>query len=162
MNVKKILLISLIAVAVVASFSAVSAGLLDTLMDDSSQGNVVEIENITFNTTNATEFEYVGIKGEWTAYMSKDKNYTCAFINYTGLNDSQYDSEITELKDYLDANFTVQNVNGVDVYKLKEIGENDTVKYFAYGINDDLKFVVQFNHIDPNETAYMASTLEFK
>jgi hypothetical protein len=56
MNVKKILLISLIAVAIVASLSAVNAGLLDDLMGGgSSQGNVVEIENITFNTSNANE-----------------------------------------------------------------------------------------------------------
>jgi hypothetical protein len=43
-------------VAIVASLSAVNAGLLDDLMGGgSSQGNVVEIENITFNTSNANE-----------------------------------------------------------------------------------------------------------
>ena len=42
--------------AIVASLSAINAGLLDDLMGGgSSQGNVVEIENITFNTSNANE-----------------------------------------------------------------------------------------------------------
>ena len=87
MNVKKILLISLIAVAVVASFSAVSAGLLDNLMSgDSSPENVVEVENITFNTTNATKFEYMGTdeKDGWIVYTSND-SVQLAILNYLEL-----------------------------------------------------------------------------
>ena len=166
MDVKKILLIALIAVAVVASFSAVSAGLLDDLMGgDSSSGNVVEIENITFNTTNATEFEYVGTdeRDGWIIYNCND-SVMLAIINYSNLNDSQYDSEIKELKDYLAANFTVQKVNGVDVYTyLNETGENDTqIKYYSLVIDDDFKSVVEFISYDPDESAKMASTLKFK
>ena len=166
MDVKKILLISLIAVAVVASVSAVSAGLLDDLMGgDSSAGNVVEIENITFNTTNATEFEYGGTdeRDGWIIYNCND-SVKLAIINYSNLNDSQYDSEIKELKDYLAANFTVQKVNDVDVYTyLNETGGNDTqIKYYSLVIDDDFKSVVEFISYDPDESAKMASTLKFK
>lgn len=162
MNVKKILLITLIAVAVVASFSAVSAGLLDTLTDEGSPSNVIEIENITFNTTNATVFKYIGVDNEgWSDYVSKDRTRLFSIVNDSGLNDSQYDFEIDELKGYLAANMTAQKVNGVDVYTFNEL-ENDTELYVAYVINDDLKSLVQFSSEDANETAYMASTLEFK
>lgn len=162
MNVKKILLITLIAVAVVASFSAVSAGLLDTLTDEGSPSNVIEIENITFNTTNATVFKYIGVDNEgWSDYVSKDRTRLFSIVNDSGLNDSQYEFEIDELKGYLAANMTAQEVNGVDVYTFNEL-ENDTELYVAYVINDDLKSLVQFSSEDANETAYMASTLEFK
>lgn len=162
MNVKKILLITLIAVAVVASFSAVSAGLLDTLTDEGSPSNVIEIENITFNTTNATVFKYIGVDNEgWSDYVSKDRTRLFSIVNDSGLNDSQYEFEIDELKGYLAANMTAQKVNGVDVYTFNEL-ENDTELYVAYVINDDLKSLVQFSSEDANETAYMASTLEFK
>lgn len=163
---KKILLISLIAVSIVASLSAVSAGLLDNLMGGgSSAQNVVEIENITFNTTNATKFEYIGTdeRDGWIIYSNND-TINLGIINYTNLNDTQYNSEIKELKDYLAANCTVQKVNGVDVYTyLNETAKNDTqIKYYSFVIDEDFKSVVEFSSYDPNETAKMAATLKFK
>ncbi|WP_298525318.1 hypothetical protein [uncultured Methanobrevibacter sp.] len=164
MDVKKILLISLIAVAIVASLSAVSAGLLDDLMGGgSSPENVVEIENITFNTTNATKFEYAGIDENdgWVIYMSD--SVRLGILNYTDLNDTQLNFEMKELKDYLAANFTVQKVNGVDVYTyLNETGGNDTqTKYYTFVIDEDYKSVVEFISYDQDEAVKMASTLKF-
>lgn len=166
MNVKKILLISLIAVAIVASLSAVSAGLLDDLMGGgSSPGNVVEIENITFNTTNATKFQYVGTEelDGWIIYEN-ELGDRCNIINDNDLNDSQWEYEIKELKDYLAANSTVQKVNGVDVYtSLNNTGENNTqIMYSAFVIDEDYKTVVEFDSFDPNETAIMALSFKFK
>ena len=57
MNIKRILLISILAVAIVASFTVVSAGLFDGLMGGEQKDNVIEIDNITFNATNATKFK---------------------------------------------------------------------------------------------------------
>ena len=73
-------------------------------------------------------------------------------------------SEIKELKDYLAANFTVQKVNGFDVYtNLNETGENDTqTKYYTFVIDDDYKAVVEFISYDQDEAVKMASTLKFK
>ena len=56
MDTKKVLLITLIAVAILASVSVVSAGMFDGLFGGQQQDNVIEIDNITFNTTNATNF----------------------------------------------------------------------------------------------------------
>ena len=81
------MLVSLIAVAIAASLSAVSAGLLDDLMGgESSPENVVEIENITFNTTNATKFEYAGTDENdgWVIYMSND-SVKAGILNYINL-----------------------------------------------------------------------------
>lgn len=162
MNIKRALLILLIVVAVISSVGAVSAGLFDGLLGQ-TQDNVVEIENITFNTTNATEWEYVGDDGQgWVAYMTKDNISACAIMNGSDLSDSQYDFEVNELKDIMATYYTVQKVNGIDVYTLNDVDGNDTEFYYAFVINDDLKTAVQLNSITPNETAYMASTLEFK
>ena len=73
--------------AIAASLSAVSAGLLDDLMGgESSPENVVEIENITFNTTNATKFEYAGTDENdgWVIYMSND-SVKAGILNYINL-----------------------------------------------------------------------------
>ena len=164
MDVKKILMISLIAVAVVASFSAVSAGLLDSLNAEGSSDNVVEIENITFNTTNATKFEYLEIDEDgWLVYVSEDLEHYCAIVNDSDMNDSQYAAEIKELKDELAANGTVQKINGVDVYSYNGDVENDTEMFYStFVIDDDLKFVVEFDSVNPDEAAKMASTFKFK
>ena len=164
MDVKRILLISLFAVAVMASFSAVSAGLLDNLMAEDSPSNVVEIENITFNTTNATKFEYLEIDEDgWLVYISDDFEHYCAIVNGSDMNDSQYASEIKELKDELAANGTVQKINGVDVFTYNGTVENDTERlYSTFVINDDLKTVIEFDSVNPDEAAKMASTLKFK
>ena len=70
MNVKKILLISLIAVAVIVSVSAVSAGFFDGLFGEEQQDNVIEIENITFNTTNVTEFKLYNHTEDFGVYWN--------------------------------------------------------------------------------------------
>ena len=69
MNIKKILIISLIPLAVIVSVNAVSAGWFDGLFGEQQKDNVIEIDNITFNTTNVTKFELcnesMDINGIW-------------------------------------------------------------------------------------------------
>lgn len=57
MDIKKVLLITLIAVAIILSVSAVSAGLFDGLMGGGQQDNIIEIDGMIFNTTNAADFK---------------------------------------------------------------------------------------------------------
>lgn len=87
MDMRKILMISIIAVAVVASVSAVSAGFLDGLFGEESQDNVIEIGHITFNTTNVSKFK-LGDRTEesgayWEWYTDEnDTGYTLNYLNF--------------------------------------------------------------------------------
>lgn len=157
MNMKKVLLASLIAVAVIASVSVVSAGLFDGLMGEQHKDAVVEIENITFNTTNVTKF--------------KLHNETDGYKWYLDENDTGYNVHIFNLDEYNGIPTTPQNenspsetINGVVVYTTTansgpHVGEP---RYRAYVENHDLNKLIRVVSPDPNETAKMASTLKFK
>ena len=89
MNIKKILLISIIAVAIIASVSVVSAGLFDGWFGKEPQDNVIEIDGITFNTTNVTKFKLNKEDyGEYTdtyGYVDEnDTGYNVHIFNATG------------------------------------------------------------------------------
>lgn len=168
MDIKKIFLISLIAVAVIASVSVVSAGLFDGLFGGEPQDNIVELDNITFNTTNATKFklknESEGSGGYYKWYM--DENETGYNINIYNL--SKTDDFGLMLKSYKARydydTLPSETVNGVVIYTSSantgsHVGEP---RYIAFVENRDLNTIVDFWSPDPNETAKMALSLKFK
>lgn len=168
MKVKKILLITLIAVAIIASVSAVSAGLFDGLFGEEQKDNVIEIDHISFNTTNVTKFK---IYNQTEGYGGYHKHYMDE--NHTGYNVHIYNSSKGENIAWKDAlkefkgdsydNIPSETINGVVVYTTSaNIGEHvGEPRYKAYVENRDAKTIVEFWSPDANETAKMISTLKF-
>ena len=157
MDVKRILLISLIAIAVIASVSSVSAGLFDGLFGEEQKDNVIEIDNITFNTTNVTKFELYNESDGWKWYMDENKSgYNIHIIDFDEV-DGLVTTPETE-------NAPSETVNGVVVYT-KTANTGDHVgepRYVAYVVNKDLNNEIVLWSPDPNETAKMALSLKFK
>ena len=162
MDIKRILLISLIAVAVIASVSVVSAGLFDGLFGGEQQDNVIEIENITFNTTNTTDFTlYENNSGEgYKCYVSDNctGNFTVWVLD---LNQDTY------VYSYLINEKIRPNpssvVDGYVVYNtMSDIGSQvGEPRYTSYVENKNLNEVIIFVSPDANETVKMVSTLKF-
>ncbi len=168
MDIKKALLILLIAVAILVSVSAVSAGLFDNLLNVEPQDNIVELDNITFNTTNATKFtlknESEGPGGYYKWYLDENgTGYNVHIYNLSKVDD--FGSMVNSYQAQEDfANLPKETVNGVVVYTTTantgdHVGEP---RYKAYVENKDLKSIVGFSSPDPNETAKMALSLKFK
>lgn len=163
MNMKRVLMIFLIAVAIISSVSAVSAGLFDDLLGQ-NQDNVVEIENITFQTINETKLEFGEMYGGWNCYYGEnDTGYAVYIANFSLGNDSQWDGELKEFEESI-ANLTMENISGVKICNESVIDDNGTEKiwYETYVIDEDHRTVVELLSTDLNETIKMASTLEFK
>lgn len=167
MNMKRALLIFLIAVAIVASISAVSAGLFDGLFSQ-SQDNVIELDNITFNMTNVTKFKLYNSSGEKGMYArwfvdEDESEYDVQIYNYSALDESYYNQWVIEYFGYF-ANMPSQDINGVVVYNIsadsgKHIGD---VRYVASLEMRDSKTVIAISTPDMNETVKMISTLKLK
>ena len=162
MDVKKILLVALIAVAIVASVSAVSAGLFDGLFGEEQKDNVNELDNVTFNTTNETDFKKIENQSKTGIdYYFSDKNkITVVIFDYNKTDDAQQ-AKATALNI---KNDPTEIVNGIVTYtesvKIgKYVGEP---RYGALIENYDLNKDVTVWSPDPNETAKIASTLKFK
>lgn len=171
MNVKKILLVALIAVAIVASVSAVSAGWFDGLFGEQQKDNVIEIDNITFNTTNATNFTHVKKYDDSseevynrTCYVNnedgKQGRYTLYILQY-------YDKDIAQLalnqfKEQQKDSKSV--IDGREVYLTSaQIGEYvGEPRYETFVYNADLNKIVVIYTPDANETVKISSTLKFK
>ncbi len=86
MNMKRILIVSLIILALLSSVTVVSAGFLEDLFGVQHKDNVVEIENIKFNTTNVTSFKLsneTNVSGvHASAYVDdKDTGYNVHIIS---------------------------------------------------------------------------------
>ena len=176
MNTKKILLITLIAVAILASVSVVSAGFLEDLFGGGQQDKVIELDGITFNTTNATDFK----ENKTFSKVNSDEyfksrsygsdngtgNYSVLVMDYSdsiGV-ESDVDAQIGEIMREMVGNQPYQTVNGVIVYMGHQVSGKDVGKmtYVSYVQNTDLHKAVVFASPDANETAKMASTLKFK
>ncbi|MBE6501273.1 MAG: hypothetical protein E7Z79_02400 [Methanobrevibacter thaueri] len=169
MDIKKVFLITLIVVAAIASISAAGAGFLDGLIGNEPQDNVIEIDNIKFNTTNVTKFELSENETDDYGYVSwfvdeNDTGYNVHIFNYNSLdNDLFKTSFVPTYKERYD-NAPTQTVNGVVIYTTtantgNHIGEP---RYKAYVENYDLNKIVDFSSPDPNETAKMALSLKFE
>ena len=157
MNTKKVLLILLITVAVIVSVSVVSAGFLDGLFGGQQKDNVIEIDNITFNTTNVTKFKLCNeTNGDKWYVDENDSGYNLHIINF---------NEFTGItKTPQTENSPSQTVNGVVIYTSSSnsgahVGEP---RYKDYIENHDLNTLIWVSSPDANETAKMASTLKFK
>ena len=169
MDIKKILLISLIAVAIVVSVSSVSAGLFDGLIGEQQKDNVIEIDHISFNTTNVTKFKLENestVEGAYCRYYldENESGYNVWIYNDSGLDYSALDNDINYFKNNYYNNVPSQTVDGIVVYTTSAVKGNHVgePRYEAYIQNQDLKSIVRFSTPDANETAKMASTLKFK
>lgn len=157
MDTKKVLLISLIALAVIASVNAVSAGWFDGLFGEQQKDNVIEIDNITFNTTNVTKFELYNESSGCKLYL--DENKTGYNVHIIDL-DEYKGTALTPRTD----NSPSQTINGIVVFT-KSANAGDHVgepRYVAYIENKDLNTLIDVWSPDPNETAKMALSLKFK
>ena len=169
MDMKKVFIISLIAVAVVASIGAVSAGWFDGLFGEEQQDNVIEIDNMTFNTTNVTKFELFNQTEDEDGYSKwyideNDTGYNLGVYNYSYVDDITWNQIIQSYKDYRLDNSPSNTVDGVAVYTTAaNSGDNiGQPRYLSYIQNDDLKILVDFASPNPKETAKMASTFKFQ
>ncbi|MBE6503719.1 MAG: hypothetical protein E7Z76_05465 [Methanobrevibacter sp.] len=169
MDIKKILLISIIAIAIVASASVVSAGLFDGLFGgEEQQDNVIEIGKITFNTTNATNFTKTNEEkyddGSIAKYYWSENGTGDSSFSVLDYKNSDKDT-ITSIQKQLDEykKMPSQTVNGVIVYTNSYTGGKNVGKpcYMAIVQNTDLKKFCAFISPDPNETAKMVLSLDF-
>lgn len=162
MDMKKVLLVSLIAVAILASVSVVSAGLFDGLMNVQPQDNVTELENITFNTTNETNLVKIENKSDvGHSYYFDDKNKITVIIKDYNKVDNPQQSKVNTLNIKNDPSETV---NGIIVYT-ESVKTGDYIGEPRCGAlieNNDLNKDVIVWSPDPNETAKMALSLKFK
>ncbi len=169
MDIKRILLITLIAAAVVASVGAVSAGWFDGLFGPEVQDNVVEIDGITFNTTNITKFKLhdqtEDEDGNWKWYVDENETgYNVHIYNYSYADAMTWNSIAQSYSNYMIDNSSSQTVDGITVYpvaadSITNIGERGFV---AFVRDDSLQVIVDFSSPEPGETAKMASTLKLE
>lgn len=172
MNTKKLLIISLIAIAILASVSAVSAGWLEDLFGG-HQDNVIELDDMIFNTTNATNFvkfdkpsenEYVKISG----YTSDNGTGHCILVIFDYADLYEIDNTVDELmiNSIMDGlkDKSSQIVNGIIVYPSSPVYYDVGAKqmYTACVQNPETHKIIMLSSPDPNETAKMTSTLKFK
>ena len=167
MNAKKLLIVLLIAVVVVVCAFAVSGGWLDGLFSEPHKDNVVEIENITFNTTNVTSFRLLNstdvLGANASGYVdANDTGYNVHIINCRGMIGISFDDFVQQ---YLDeySKHPTQTINGTVIYTVSadsgaHVGEP---RYLAYVKNKDLQTFVEISTPDANETAKMIQTLKF-
>ena len=154
MDTKKIIvLVLVVAVAAVACLMAFTSG-------PSGPGdNIVELDRISFNTTNATDFVKTNERNDsaynMSYYASGNGTGEC-YVNVLKFNDGTLkDSVLNAHK-----NFPSENVNGVVVYtESGSTGEDvSDVMYVSIVEGDE---VVIVGSPDAGETAKMASTMRF-
>ncbi len=155
MDKKKIVIVVLILIiAILATFIA-----YQTLIH--KEDNVINIENITFNTTNGTDFILYNQSTGWGQYVSGNGSgkYTVWIVDYDEVEyPSLYKAEMLQTKE-----LPSQTIDGVVVYtdsaKLgKYVGEP---RYCALIENMNINTDVKLYSPDPNETAKMALSLKF-
>ena len=155
MDKKKILIaILIVIVAILAIFIA-----YQTLSHH--EDNVINIENITFNTTNGTDFKVRNQSTGWKQYVSDNctGKYTVWIIDYDELEyPGLYKEQMLQTKE-----LPSQTIDGVVVYtdsaKLGNyVGEP---RYCALIENMNTNTDVKLYSPDPNETAKMALSLKF-
>lgn len=169
MDIKKLLIIALVAVAVLSSVATASAGLFDGFMTQGNGDNVVDIGPVTFNTTNVTVFKFNDtyhdeeFGANFSTYMDDgDACYTINILNGSVLNDSQFQDMYDDYKSWLEDNSS-QTIDDVVVYTSSaNVGEyKGETRYVASVLNEDLKIFVDISTPDANETAKIAKSLKF-
>ncbi len=161
---KRVLLALLIGVAVIASLSAVSAGLFDILSQEGD--NMTELDNIAFNTTVENFILYNNTTDEgvyWLWYIDEnDTGYNVQIFNLSAATDSEHDEWMSEYLESFEG-FPSQDIDGVTVYNVTATtGDNiGDARYVAYVKNKDLETVIDICAPDINETVKIASSLKF-
>ena len=166
MNIKRILLIALIATTVMISANAVSAGWFDGWFGEETHDNVVEIDSITFNTTNVTRFvlndRTEDEDGNYRWYVDENRTgYNVHIYNYSYTDDSAWNSLKQAYKNFEIGNSSSNTVDGVSVYTAAAANNIEGGKYVAFVEDDDAHIIIDFITPDQTETAKMASTLKF-
>ena len=154
MDTKKIIILVLVvAVAAVACLMAFTSG------PSGTGDNVVELDGISFNTTNATDFVKTNERNDsaynMSYYTSCNGTGEC-YVNVLKFNDgTMKDSVLNAHK-----NFPSENVNDAVVYtESGSTGEDvSEVMYISIVEGDE---VVIVGSPDAGETAKMASTMRF-
>ena len=133
MDIRKIKIIGIAAVI----------GLLALSVAYAAQDNVVELDNITFNTTNETNFvlnsEEIYENGtmQWAAYGVDNKtDFTINIYNDSKLDKTDYKWVAAEFESEYE-NFTSQTVDGIVVY---ENETDDGPRYMAIIENENLPY----------------------
>lgn len=156
MDKKKIVIVVLILIiAILATFIA-----YQTLIH--KEDNVINIENITFNTTNGTDFKLINQSTGWKQYVSDNGTgrYTILIMDYDQVESAGlYKAEMLKTKE-----LPSQTVDGVVVYTDSakvglHVGEP---RYCALIENQNINTDVKLWSPDPNETSKMALSLRFK
>ena len=168
MNVKRIIIVSLIILALLSSVTVVSAGFLEDLFGVQHKDNVVEIENIKFNTTNVTSFKLLNESNIAGAHASgyvdaNDTGYNVHIINCSGLDKATFSEFVRSYLTEFD-NSPSQTIDGAVIYTVSadsgsHVGQP---RYLAYVQNKDLKTLVEISSPDANETSKMIRSLAFK
>ena len=169
MNVKKIFLILLVAVAILVSVSAVSAGFFDDLLGLEQPDNIVKVDNVKFNFTNesnVTKFKLENESKEDAGYYRYyvDKNgdgYNVWIWNASNADESQWNRFVKQWEGSITA--PSETVDGVVVYT-QSAGHGEHVgepRFMSYTVNHDLKTLVQFSTPSVNDTVKMKLSLDF-
>ena len=131
----------------------------------SPKDNVVEIDNITFNTTNATDFklnstnESLGLD----SYRSDNGTGTVTVQIYKGNNSEYGGAFIYSGVESSKTNLPSQEINGIVMYTTSaSVGEHvGEPRYIAYIYNKDLDMYIVLSSPNTEETVKMASSLKF-
>lgn len=166
MNLKNKLLIALIIFVIIVSVNVVNAD----SSSESEENNVIEVDNIKFNTTNASKFniydQYENEGGYWIWYMDENKTgYNVRIYNFsTGSEWEEFDWGKAEAFARNESdNAPSETVNGVAVYTISaSIGDHvGEPRFVSYIENRDLATIIELISPDPNETAKMALSVKF-
>lgn len=154
----------IVLIVLIASLGCAIASAVMTSPEN--HDNVIHIGGVTFNTTNATDFEgimvlsdveisdvvYCSDKGNGDSYVE--------VIDYSGYEPYENSSGFN---DNSSSKGSYKTINGIDVYpgtKVVGVPEEKQV-YSAYVQDRNQNIIVMFASPDPYETAKMASTVEF-
>lgn len=154
MDTKKIIILVLVVVvAAVACLMAFTSG------PGGPSDNVVELDGISFNTTNATDFVKTNERNDSTynmSYYASGNGTGECYVNVLKFNDEALKNSVLNAH----KNFPSESVNGVVVYtESGSTGEDvSDVMYVSIVEGDE---VVIVGCPDAGETAKIASTMRF-
>ena len=135
MDIKKVLLITLIAIAVVASVSAVSAGLFDGLFGGGATYNA--IGNAEANNGGVSLGEYNSSTGMTFQAIDQDENYYYGY--YAKGNSSEATYVIVVNLNLSDINWTVENLDDEGSNKVNDEDKEYIDTYLNENLSETLK-----------------------
>ena len=161
MDMKKISIMTIVAVIAIVACSAAFAA--------QQQDNVIEIDNIEFNTTNVTKFIFFNNRDESENVIASyyidedDSGYTLCVLNCSEMNESEFDLTYSGwIEDERNESASTNETNGFEIFSVKANNGNNIgdARYSAYKEFKDMKTAVYVSTPDANETAKIISTLK--